>query len=62
MEKNMQIIGDKSRVLVLKKRGNYMMGRTVNYKSVLFKGGAIGEWVSVEIKECTPTHLIGELY
>jgi len=61
-KKNTEKIGNRYRVLAMEKRQDYMMGRTINYKSVLFKGGRIGEWVNIEVKEATQTHLIGKIY
>ena len=46
----------------MEKRKEYTMGRTINYKPVLFRGGKIGEWVNIEIKKATQTHLIGKIY
>jgi len=61
-KKNTEKIGNRYRVLTMEKRQDYMMGRTINYKPVLFKGGRIGEWVNIEVKEATQTHLVGRIY
>ncbi len=61
-KKNTEKIGNRYRVLPMEKRQEYTMGRAINYKPVLFKGGRIGEWVNIEIKEATQTHLIGKIY
>lgn len=61
-KKNDEKIGNKYRVLAIEKRHEYTMGRTINYKPVLFKGGKIGEWINIEIEKATQTHLIGKIY
>lgn len=62
IKKNNDKIGKRYRVLAIEKRQEYTMGRTINYKPVLFRGGKIGEWVNIEIKKATQTHLIGKRY
>lgn len=59
LKKNKACIGKNYVALILEKQEEWMVGKTENYKSVFLKYGKIGEFLKVEIKDATATHLIG---
>jgi len=59
LERNKACIGKEYVALIIEKRGEWMVGKTENYRSVFLKDGEIGEFVDVEIEDATVTHLIG---
>jgi MiaB-like tRNA modifying enzyme len=63
MEKNVQHIGKKYNILIIKKgKNNSSIGKTENYKSVVInKEIDIGQSLDVQIINSTSTHLVGTL-
>ncbi|KAA0001743.1 MAG: tRNA (N(6)-L-threonylcarbamoyladenosine(37)-C(2))-methylthiotransferase, partial [Thermoplasmata archaeon] len=59
LQKNRACIGKNYVALILEKQGEWMIGKTENYKSIFLKEGKIGEFVEVEINDATATHLFG---
>jgi len=60
LERNKACIGKEYVALIIEKRGEWVIGKTENYRSVFLKDGEIGEFLKVKIKDATATHLIGD--
>jgi MiaB-like tRNA modifying enzyme len=59
---NRQFLGREFEVLITKKGKNgTFLARTDSYRPVVVKSGKIGEFVRVEITDCNPYYLVGEL-
>ncbi|MEA2053810.1 MAG: tRNA (N(6)-L-threonylcarbamoyladenosine(37)-C(2))-methylthiotransferase [Candidatus Thermoplasmatota archaeon] len=61
LENNRRCIGKSYNAIILEKHGNWMVGKTENYKSVFLEDGKIGEFVEVKVGDTTETHLFGAI-
>jgi len=60
LKNNRRCIGKFYNALIMEKQGEWMIGKTENYKSVFLKEGKLGELLKVKIVDATETHLIGK--
>jgi len=60
LENNRKCIGELCDIMIVEKQGEWIVGKTENYKSVFLKEGKPGEFLKVKIADATETHLIGE--
>jgi len=58
LEKNLEYVGRTCSVFITERKGEWMVGKTENYKSVFTMKGEIGEIREVIITGATETHLI----
>ena len=59
LKNNRKCIGKNYNALIIEKQGEWMVGKTENYKSVFLKDGNIKNFYRVKITDATETHLVG---